>query len=48
LLRYQIEIFQLEFNGRISPRLNMVAALNMKAAAMETIDSVTELNPQGT
>ena len=26
----------------------MVAALNMKAAVMENIDSVTELNPQGT
>jgi len=38
--------FQLDVNGRILPRLwncDMVAALNMKAAVMETIDSVTEL-----
>ena len=38
--------FQLDVNGRILPRLwnrDMVAALNMKAAVMETFDSVTEL-----
>ena len=50
LLRCQSEILKRDVNGRILPRLwsrDVVAALNMKAAVMETIGSVTELNPQG-